>query len=319
MVYYCVLVCGTVWKSEVTTMSTKISESRFKSEGLDCAGTLYLPAGVERPPVVVMAHGLGGLKEFRLGGFAERFVERGMAVFTFDYRHWGASEGQPRQLLVPRKQVRDWHAALAHVRTLAEVDSDRIGIWGSSFAGAHVIFVAAQDRAIKAVVSQVLAADTAKAALGFGLAYLLKSTVLGLADALRGLLGMAPVYFPLVGKPGETAVMNTPECWDGYLGLVPEGADWENKVTARSLLLLPLHRAIKVADQVRAPTLLMGGIHDSLVDIKDIRAMAQRLPGAQLKEYDCNHFEPYYPPLFETFAREQADFLVEQLGVAPVS
>jgi len=300
-------------------MSTEILKSRFNSEGLGCEGTLYLPTGVERPPVVVMAHGLGALKEFRLGGFAERFVERGLAVFTFDYRHWGGSEGQPRQLLIPRKQLQDWHAALAHVRTLAEVDSDRIGIWGSSFAGAHVIFVAAQDHDIKAVVSQVLAADTAKAALGFGLAYLVKSTALGLADALRGLLGMTPVYFPLVGKPGETAVMNTAECWDGYLGLVPEGADWENKVTARSLLLLPLHRAIKVADQVRTPTLLMGGIHDSLVSIEDIRALAKRLPGARLLEYDCNHFEPYYPPLFETFVTEQADFLAAELGAAPAS
>lgn len=297
-------------------MSVLTTESRFNCEGLECSGTLYLPAGVERPPVVVMAHGLGGLKEFRLGGFAERFVARGLAVFTFDYRHWGGSEGEPRQLLIPRKQLQDWHAALAHVRTLAEVDAHRIGIWGSSFAGAHVIFVAAQDHDIKAVVSQVLAADAASAARGFGLAYLLKSTALGVADAVRGLLGLTPVYFPLVGKPGESAVMNTPECWDGYLGLVPEGAHWENKVTARSLLYIPLYRAIKVADKVRAPTLLMGGVHDSLVSIEDIRSLAKRLPGARLSEYDCNHFEPYYPPVFESFVTEQADFLVAQLGSA---
>lgn len=295
-------------------MTALTEEHTFPSDGLDCSGTLYLPSGVDRPPVVVMAHGLGGLKDFRLGGFAERFVERGLAVFTFDYRHWGESAGEPRQLLIPSKQLQDWRAAIAYVRTRNDVDSDRIGLWGSSFAGAHVIFVAAQDHAIKAVVSQVLAADTASAVKGFGMSYLLKSTVLGVVDALRGLLGMAPVYFPLVGRPGESAVMNTAECWDGYMGLVSAGARWENKVTARSLLYIPLYRAIKVADKVRAPTLLMGAVHDSLVPIEDIRALARCLPGAVLREYDCNHFEPYYPPVFESFATEQADFLVAQLG-----
>lgn len=294
-------------------MSAIITQSHFNSNGTDCAGTLYLPAGVERPPVVVMGHGLGAQQDFRLPAFAERFVERGLAVFSFDYRHWGRSEGEPRQLLIPRRQLADWHAALAYVRSIPEVDGTRLGIWGSSFGGAHVIHVAAQDHNIKAVVSQVLAADTANAVRGFGISYLLKSTLLGLTDALRGLLRMPPLYFPLVGKPGDMAVMNTAECWDGYLGLVPEGSTWKNHVTARSLLLLPLYRAIKVAHQIRSPTLLMGGVHDSLVAIEDIRALAQRLPGADLREYDCDHFQPYYPPMFETFVTEQADFLVEKL------
>jgi len=294
-------------------MAATITECGFHSGGERCAGTLFLPSGIEHPPVVVMGHGLGAQQDFRLAPFAQRFVQRGLAVFTFDYRHWGGSAGQPRQLLIPRKQLQDWHAALAHVRGLAEVDGERLGIWGSSFGGAHVIHVAAQDHAVKAVVSQVLAADMASAVRGFGLGYMLKSSLLGLTDALRGLLGMKPLYFPLVGKAGESAVMNTPECWEGYLGLVPEGSPWKNQVTARSLLYLPMYRAIKVAHRVTSPTLLMGGVHDSLVDIKDIRALARRLPGADLREYDCNHFEPYYPPWFETFATEQADFLVENL------
>ena len=294
----------------------QFQQSNFTSAGTDCAGRLFLPADVERPPVVVMGHGLGAQQEFRLPAFAERFVERGLAVFTFDYRHWGESAGQPRQLLIPLKQKADWHAALAHVRGLPQVDGGRVGIWGSSFGGAHVIQVAAEDHGVRAVVSQVLAADTASAVKGFGLAYILRSTLAGVVDALRGLFGMAPLYFPLVGKPEESAVMNTAECWEGYLGLVPENSTWKNQVTARSLLLLPLYRAIKVAHKVRSPTLLMGGRQDSLVSIEDIRALAAKLPGAELREYDCNHFEPYYPPLFETFVTEQADFLVANLQAA---
>lgn len=294
-------------------MQPRISYVTFDSQGERCAADLYLPEGVERPPVVVMGHGLGGCKNFRIPAFAERFVQRGMAVFAFDYRHWGESAGEPRHYLNPKKQLQDWHAALATVRGLDSVDAGRLGIWGSSFGGAHVIHVAAQDHGVGAVVAQVLAADAASAAQGFGISYLLKSTALGIADAACGLLGLKPMYYPLVGRPGEAAVMNTPECWDGYLPLVPQGDPWENKITARSLLLLPLYRAIKVADQVRAPTLLMGGLRDSLVAIEDIRKLARRLPGADLREYDCDHFQPYYPPLFETFATEQADFLATQL------
>ena len=285
----------------------------FDSHGTQCTGRLFLPEAVERPPIVVMGHGLGAQQDFRLPAYAEHFVARDLAVFTFDYRHWGASAGQPRQLLMPGKQKQDWHAALAHVRSLEQVDGSRLAIWGSSFGGAHVIQVAAQDHRISAVVAQVLAADTASAAGSFGLAYMAKTAGMGVVDSLRGLIGLSPLYIPLVGKPGETAVMNTAECWEGYLGLVPQQSDWRNEVTARSILRLAAYRATSVAAKVTAPTLLMGGQTDSLVAIEDIRKLAAKMPDATLEEYDCNHFEPYYPPLFETFVSRQADFLVEKL------
>ena len=294
-------------------MTKEIASIDFYSDGTRCRGRLFLPEGEEWPPVVVMGHGLGAQQDFRLPAFAERFVARGLAVFTFDYRHWGESDGEPRQLLIPQKQKQDWHAALACVRGLAQVDGKRLAIWGSSFGGAHVIQVAADDHNISAVVSQVMAADTASAVKSFGLGYMLKTASLSIADSLRGMLGLKPLYLPLVGKPGETAVMNTAECWDGYLGLVPEGSNWRNEVTARSVLRLASYRATTVAHKVTAPTLLMGGQHDSLVAIEDIRKLAAKMPDAVLQEYDCDHFQPYYPPMFETFVSRQADFLVEKL------
>lgn len=294
-------------------MEPDISTSAFTSEGIRCVGTLYLPQAIDRPPVVVMGHGLAAQRDFHLEPFAKRFVERGLAVFTFDYRHWGESDGEPRHLLLPRRQLQDWRAALAHARGLQQVDGERLGIWGSSFGGAHVIHVAAEDHGIRAVVSQVLAADTLSAVRGFGPGYMVKSTTLALMDSLRGLLGLAPLYMPVVGRPGETAVLNTAECWEGYLGLVPEDSPWQNRIAARSVLHLPFYRAIKVAHRVTAPTLLMGGVDDSLVAIEDIRSLAGRLPGAELREYPCNHFAPYYPPMFETFVAAQGEFLASHL------
>ena len=94
-------------------MEALVRPVTFASGGERCAADLYLPQGVDKPPIVVMGHGLGGLKNFRIPAFAERFVDRGLAVLAFDYRHWGGSAGEPRQLLSPRKQLEDWHAALA--------------------------------------------------------------------------------------------------------------------------------------------------------------------------------------------------------------
>ena len=104
---------------------------------------------------------------------------------------------------------------------------------------------------------------------------------------------------------------------NGATGAQPWGflvGNFAEVVFVVALLTLPLYRATRVADQVMAPTLLMGGTRDSLVSIEDIRKMAIKMRDVTLKEYDCDHFEPYYPPMFDTFAQEQADFQVEKLA-----
>src|SRR5919201_2030951 len=83
---------------------------------------VYLPEGGGRRPVVVMAHGLGGVREMRLDAYAERFAAAGYACLVFDYRHFGASGGQPRQLLSIRRQLQDWRAAVAYARSRPETD-----------------------------------------------------------------------------------------------------------------------------------------------------------------------------------------------------
>ena len=78
------------------------TDSTFMSRGLSCEGWLYLPSGKRQPPVVIMGHGFAAEKTFGLAPFAERFLERGMAVFMFDYRNFGGSEGEPRNLVSAR-------------------------------------------------------------------------------------------------------------------------------------------------------------------------------------------------------------------------
>lgn len=119
-----------------------------------CRAWLYLPQSGAPAPIVIMGHGLGGTREMRLDAFAERFCDAGYACLVFDYRHFGASEGQPRQLLDIDLQLEDWTAAVKFARALPTVDTSRVILWGTSFGGGHALVTAARDRNISAVISQ---------------------------------------------------------------------------------------------------------------------------------------------------------------------
>lgn len=100
---------------------------------------LYRPAGADDVPLVVMAHGLGAVRTMRLDAYAERFSAAGYACLVFDYRNFGDSEGQPRQLIDVGMQLDDWAAAVAYGRTIPGIDANRIAVWGTSFGGGHAI------------------------------------------------------------------------------------------------------------------------------------------------------------------------------------
>jgi dipeptidyl aminopeptidase/acylaminoacyl peptidase len=107
----------------------------FQSGKDTCRAWLYRPASAAVPvPCVVMAHGLGGTREATLAPYAERFQSEGFAVLVFDYRGFGASGGEPRQVVSVPAQLDDWQAAIDCARSFPDVDPSRIGLWGSSSA-----------------------------------------------------------------------------------------------------------------------------------------------------------------------------------------
>jgi pimeloyl-ACP methyl ester carboxylesterase len=294
-------------------MEWKREDRTFVSEGVRCAAWLYLPEGEEKPPVIVMAHGFGGVRSFRLPAFAERFVEAGMAVFLFDYRTFGDSEGEPRNLIDPFRHLEDWRAAVRSVRELEEVDGSRVGVWGSSFSGGHVLMLAAEDHEIQAVSAQVPYVDPITSILRIGIRNLYKAVLYAKIDFVRGLLGMSPLYIPMVGEPGTVAALATADVLPGYRRLVPEGVQWDNRCPARILVTMTFYRPMGHADAIQAPTLIIAGTKDSLIDPKAVRKTAERIPNAELVELPVGHFDPYFDETFEVVVTKQREFFVQHL------
>lgn len=285
----------------------------FFSKKTKCSAWLCLPSGVKRPPVVVMAHGFGAEKNFGLLAYAEKFTERGLAVFLFDYRNFGESSGTPRNLVNPFRHARDWRAAIAHVRTLGDVDGKRIALWGTSFSGGHVIVMAAKDQNIRAVVSQVPFVDGRATAVSLGMKFVLRATIEGLKDILRIVMLKDPYCVPVVAEPDEFACMNTSGSKSGYLRLVPKGSLWRNECPARALLLTTMYRPIRSASRLKCPALFVMAEDDNLIPAKIVRKTAERAPNSELISLSCGHFDPYVGKLFDEVSTAEADFLEREL------
>jgi dienelactone hydrolase len=263
---------------------------------------------------VVLAHGWTGVREQRLDAYAERFADAGLAALVFDYRHFGASEGEPRSLVDIRRQHADWRAAVAYVRELAGIDAERIALWGSSFSGGHVIEIAAADPRIAAVVAQVPFVDGLANLPRLGARHALRLTLEGLRDQLGALAGRPPHMIASVGPPGSNAVMNSPDAEPGFRALNPPGFEWPNEAAARVMLRLGSYRPGRKVARVRCP-LLFALAEDDVVTPSDLaEKAAARASRAEVRRYRGGHFDPYIGELFERVVADETEFLVRHLG-----
>lgn len=295
------------------------AEIEFDSAGLRCRGRLARPddAGDSRLPCVILAHGFGATKEGRLAAFAERFAQAGMAALLFDYRHFGDSEGEPRQVISIRRQHEDWHAAVAYARTRSDLDPDRIALWGTSFSGGHVVRIASRDKRIAAVVSQVpfasgmasVAATPPKA-----IAAMLPRAV---ADLARDAAGMDPVYFPTVGPEGSAAVLTRDSADEKYRAMFPEEKQPPNFVAARIGLMIGSYNPVRDASGVECPLLVVVAEGDSITPPGPARKMAERAPRGELVAVPGGHFEAYFGPTFEQVVAAETEFLANHLLNGP--
>jgi cephalosporin-C deacetylase-like acetyl esterase len=137
----------------------KHTKVEFLSKGAKVRGDLVLPDGDGPFPLLIMGGGWCYVKEVVLPHYAKAVVEVGIGVLMFDYRCMGASEGLPRQHIDPSAQIEDYKNAITFASTKSEIDVNRIGVWGISYAGGHVLIVGATDPRVKCVISNIPVID----------------------------------------------------------------------------------------------------------------------------------------------------------------
>ncbi|HSS25220.1 MAG TPA: alpha/beta fold hydrolase [Mycobacterium sp.] len=285
-----------------------------------CAAWLYLPTGVTSPPVVILGHGLGGTREMRLDAFAERFAQAGIASLAFTYRHFGESGGQPRQLLSIKRQLADWDAAIAWVKTRRDVDGTRIAVWGSSFGGGHAITVASRHPELKAAVAQCPFTDGLASALALGPISSSKLLPAVARDFVSVLLRRrAPVTIPIAAPPGRLALMNAPDALPGYEALMPAGATFVNQAAARVVPTITTYRPGRAAKKINFPILFCVSDTDTVTPPAQTLAYARTAPRGEIKRYDAGHFDFYTGEAFEALVRDQVEFLTRQLHPTPAT
>ncbi|WP_280523234.1 alpha/beta hydrolase [Rhodovulum imhoffii] len=290
----------------------------FISNGTTCRGVLYLPEHTDGPhPCIVMAHGFGLTHDSGLMPFKEAFVEAGYAVFAFDYRTFGSSDGTPRDVMNPFHQVDDYLAALAHARSTEEVDAARIALWGTSFAGGLVTVAAARDGQVQATISQCPMMDGLAATAGLigyaGIGQGMRLSWHATVDAVRSIFGARRRYVGAAGKPGDLAMMTADDCYDGYVPILADNAN--NRVAAIVSMYLPFFRPVSKAHKVTAPALLLICEKDTVAPAKVAKKAAEKMPTAETRLYDIGHFDVYTGKGFEMSLKDQIEFLGRVLPV----
>jgi pimeloyl-ACP methyl ester carboxylesterase len=286
----------------------------FDSDGETCVGTLYLPDRPENPPVVVMAPGLGFWRTFALPAVAERFAEAGYAAFTFDFRHHGDSEGEPRGLVTPSKQIDDYEAAIEAMGRAEDVDSNRLVVWGHSLSGGHVLSVAAENFRVAGVIATNPFVDGRSQSRGMirQPKRLLKSLGVGVRDALGYRLGLG-TDVRIVDDEDGFAVITAPGAKRAVFDLVDRHADWQNQIPARILLSLPRYRPITGVEEIRCPTLVIGGRDDQVVSAEKASTAADGIADSTYLELPVDHMSVFSED-FETVIGHQLAFLRTVVG-----
>lgn len=288
-------------------------------DGIQLRGWLYRPARTSGPaPCIVMAHGFSATKEMYLDSFAEVFREAGFAVLVYDHRNLGASDGVPRGEIDPWKQIADYRTAITWVSARPEIDASRIGVWGSSYSGAHVLVVAAIDRRVRAVVAQVPLVKGLENARRLVRA----DHFVGLraafdADRAARYRGEAPAMIKVAyEQEGEACALPTADTHAFFFGPILERAPtWKNEVTLRSVEMFTDYEPGAYISRIAPTPLLVVVAKEDHLTVADLTLAAYeeaRQP-KQLLVLPGGHFDAYVDEAFALSSATQSAFFKANL------
>lgn len=281
-------------------------EIRFHANGVQLAGCLLRPAGRGPHPLVILSHGFSATMAMGLLDYAEHFREAGLACLVYEHRNFGASGGEPRHEIDPWQQVADMRDAVSHARGLPGIDPARIGLWGTSYAGGHALVVAALDRRVRCVVSQVPLVDGYATLRGWiGEAHWDAMQERFAADRDARYHGAAP-RLTKPARPGD-------QTW-AWVEKIGARDTYPNEITQRSLELVGSYEpASFVARIAPTPLLMILARDDTQTPVAGQRAAFARAgQPSRLVLLDGGHYDPYTTS-FPAAAGAARDWFVEHL------
>ena len=240
---------------------TSRQDVEFRSEGTRVRGHLYLPAGPGPHPALAMAGGWCYVKELVLPEYARVLADAGIAVLAFDYRNFGESDGEPRQHIDPWAQIEDYKNALSWLETRDEIDRHRLGVWGISYSGGHVLVVAATDPRVQCVISNIPVVDghlTMKQVHGALAFRALEATVL--EDRRKRLASGVHGYLPMSSSDPahELSTWPFPEVTEAFAALQRTVApNHQHRNTIASVELLMSYDVGPYLSRILSPPVLL--------------------------------------------------------------
>lgn len=287
-----------------------------KSDHEVIAADFYRPKSIEKPAVILMAHGLAALRHFKLVQYAQHFAQAGYAVVLFDYRYWGGSTGRPRELVSIKAQLDDWRSMISHIAERKSIDAKRMILWGTSLSGGYVLSLASRLHNIAAVMVQVPFVDGAESAKLYPLQQLPKALKISSQDYMGAKVGMSPKTLAVVAQK-ELCFLPTADSYAGYMSIVNPDHYWSGEIPARVFFNLIRYRPIQEVRQINIPVLFIAAQRDSLIPIESSRETATNIaPYVQYEEWDMHHFDIYHGEWFKKAIQTQLEFLQQLFGVS---
>jgi pimeloyl-ACP methyl ester carboxylesterase len=264
------------------------------ASGDEIEAWVYRPEGDGPHPAVVMAHGFAAVKAGGLAPFAERFCRAGFTAIAFDYRHWGGSSGEPRDVVSVPRQREDYRTVIDWALADPHVDETRIFIWGTSFSGMHAVEIAATDARLRGAIAQNPLVDGLAGTRMAAPIHSLDLFSRGLLDRLGSLFGRPPRYIPAGAAPGQFGVIANAAAFAGLDIIRPrDGTEWHNRVAARSLLGIAAHRPVRKAADIRYPILLVVAEDDTIAPVGPALRVAELAPRGELFRSRGGHYGVY--------------------------
>ncbi|WP_419993924.1 alpha/beta hydrolase [Streptomyces boninensis] len=267
----------------------------FDSDGIRLAGDLYLQDGATGPvPAVAMAPGFGGVKEMLMPSYAAALNEAGIAVLTFDYANFGASDGEPRQHMDLDAQQSAYRHALDYLAARDDINADRLGVFGTSMSGGHALGVATGDPRVRSTV--VLIPFT-----GLDVSAQPAELLAAIEDAAKRMAaGEEPQMIASVGHPGDFAAMTSDGAWGWTERMTVNAPSYRNEVTLASLWNLANYRPAENLSAIASPVHAVLAADDAITPAAAARTALSPIPRLDIVEIPQTHFELFEDHLQET-------------------